>query len=395
MKRPCWPCARLPAWGALLLLVLAAPPPLNAATVRTSLQARASAGYDSNPLRLRDAGPGGTFGELRLSTGAGVVVNPRLAFLVDAGAVTRRHDGEAAHANMDTWDLRAGLRLAPIRGQRHRLQVDAGATYEGRRLTFTDRATGAPYVITEDPNANPPLTRAIGERLDADATGAYLDLRWTLGPRLALFARSLLQHEDYREDYRDSQVLDSLDNRRVSVTPGAEIALAGDARLSVSYTHTELDYDERPARDASGGSAPEPASYRFSGWQTSLTLQPARRWRAGFGLAATDRNDRFAGYYSYADRAAFGWISREAGNRGRWLLFATRRDLAYDRATVTSDPDGELRGSDLLRALGRYEHKMTSRLSLLAEAGTQSVDNPDPLFAYDRSWAMVGMKYKQ
>jgi hypothetical protein len=400
---PIWPSASGPRArlaGIVLLLAVGGYGLSSPATAeegrRLAWQAALYTGYDSNPLRLAGQERGGPFAELRLDAIGSLRLSERAGLFVDAGGRGRLHDAPLSNANLAGLDVRAGSDITLARGTRSHLLVAVGGQYGRSRLTFTDRLTGEEYVVVEDRAATPPLTRAIPDRLDADAGGAFVNFRWRVNRRLILSLDTALDRIDYVEDYLDSDVLSSLDNRRLWIEPAAQVIFAGDIRLTVAVSRSAVDYDERPARDETGQEVPGVStSYRYTGYRLALDFHPGPRWDARLGLSGNDRDDLFAGYYGYRDLAAYAWASRPLGPKDRLQGYISVRDLDYSLATVTDSPDGERRGSEVLRGVGRYERLLSKVLTLLVEAGLQRSRNPDPLYAYDRNWSLVGIRFRQ
>ena len=381
--------------AALLLLAgVARPAPAVETTAR--VQAGVAAGYDANPLRVSGGSEGGGFTELRLDLALGVDLGDRTGLFVDLDGRQRRHVTDLSDADFLTARARAGFNWTPWRSGRRHLSLAGGGSYGLQRLTFIDRATGAVYEIVEDPSATPPVIRSIPDRLDVDRAGAFLNLRARLSRRVRVFLDTALERNDYAEDYDGSNVLESLDHDRLTLTPGVRLILHSRARLTLSVTGTMADYDERLARDLAGDPAPGVLNeYRYITHRASLDLLPGRSWETSFGVNTVDREDPYAGYYNYGGTALFAFVKNSFTPRTTWQLFASYRELDYENATVSSAPDSEFRSSDAMRFVGRVEHSLTDSLLFFAEGGYQNSDSNDPDYTYERDWAMAGFRYRR
>jgi hypothetical protein len=247
----------------------------------------------------------------------------------------------------------------------------------------------------EDPAATPPTTINRSQRLDLDSSGAFLNMRWRTSQRLQFALDTEFSRDDHLRDYRESAVVSSLDSRRLAVTPGAVITLNNLARLHVGVGVTRLNYEDRPALDGQGNQVPgSTAAYDYTTYRLALDLIPAPRWDLRLGVLQTVRDDAYAGYYTSRERSAWMAVRRPVGQVHQWQGYLSLSDLNYATATVTGDPDGEVRSSEVLQLVGRYQRKMASAWTLFLEGGFLKSTNPDPVYAYDRDWTLVGITFR-
>ncbi|MCZ6650300.1 MAG: hypothetical protein O7D35_06480 [Acidobacteria bacterium] len=378
--------------AGLLAACLRAP---DAALRKIGLQAGTLVGYDSNPLRLSDNRTAAAFSELRLDSVADLDVHQSAGFLIELHGRLRLHEQPAAGADYQQMDLRAGFDWMPYRSTSSHVAVALGGLYRSRRTTFLDPTSGQDYVLVEDPATTPPTTINLAERLDLDSAGAFLNMRWQTSRRLQFAVDSEYRRDDHRQDYRESPVVSSLDARRLAVMPGAVITLHNLARLRLAAGVTHLDYDERLALDSQGNEVPGTTrTYDYTTYRLALDLLPAPRWDLRLGLLQTARDDTFAGYYTFRQRSAWMSVRRPIGQLHLLQGYLSLGELNYATATVTGDPGGEVRSSEVLQFVGRYRRKMTSAWTLFVEGGFQKSTNPDPVYAYDRGWSLVGITFR-
>ena len=353
------------------------------------------AGFDSNPLLVSDAGPSGAFTQLRLDGGLTryVGAGSAAAFFLDGHVARRTDESRTSDAGHDGGNLRLGVALSPgFAG--HRLVVFTGGRLAAYRGTFTDRATGRVYEAAVVPPTDPPSTMPIPDRLDFDNTGAFLNLRWKQGRRLTWSIETSWDRTDYVEDYAENTALDPLDHRSVTVRPGASFRLGDLATLAFHVALTDLDYDDRPALDEAGTKVPGTTrTYHYARHQLLLQVKPAEPWSLHVALAAGGRDDDYAGYYDSVSRSGSVAVGRYFGRKSRLQLIASLRDVEYDHATVSGDPTDEIRGSDERHFVGRFTRTIGEHLRWYVEGGTQQTDSRDPVFAYDRDWALTGIRF--
>lgn len=366
------------------------------AALRTvKLQAGTLVGYDSNPLRLADNRTAAVFSELRLDSVADLDVNESAGFFIELHGSLRLHERTTGGADYQQVNLRAGFDWMPYRSPSRQIAVALGGLYRSQRTTFLDPATGQDYVLVEDPAATPPTTINLARRLDLDSTGAFLNMRWKASRRLQFALDTEFRRDDHRQDYRESPVVSSLDARRFMVVPGAAITLHNLARLRLAVGVTRLDYDERPSLDSQGNEVPGTTrTYDYTTYRLALDLLPAPRWDLRLGMLQTARDDTFAGYYTFKQRTAWVSVRRPVGRIHQWQGYLSLSDLNYATATVTGDPAGEVLSSEVLQFVGRYQRKVASAWTLFVEGGYQKSTNPDPVYAYDRDWSLVGITFR-
>jgi hypothetical protein len=363
---------------------------IQAAEVETDLGVDLALGYDSNPLAVSGERAGGAFADLDLDAGLTVRLHDRADLFARADAALRAHGGDLTDADERRLEARTGIVLTPHHGASSKFTLALGGTYALRRSTFTDPVTGEIYTV---PTASDPAP--IPDRFDRDDTGAFLELRWKVNHRVRLAVETVLLNSDYLADYAPDTELHSLDHRTRSVRPSILFRLADSAWVEVSGAWTDRDYEHQPARDLTGEEVPGTRrDFRYTGYSTALRFAPSHRWRMGLGMVTSSRDDAYAGYYDSGGMTSYAWASRQIRDRDRVQLFGSWREMEYDHAVIASDPDGDLRGSDALRFIGRYERETARRLILYLEAGTERTDDRDPVYTYDRDWVSSGFRYR-
>jgi hypothetical protein len=230
--------------------------------------------------------------------------------------------------------------------------------------------------------------------LDYDSSSAFLNLRWRQSRRVSFFLESAVDRVKYVEDYSYMTDLDPLDYRSSTLRPGASVDLGASAVIGISLVLTDLDFDRRTALDRSGTEVPGTRrEYRYSQLHLKATVEPAENWKLSGGFLGNGRDDTYDGYYDSETRLGFFAVERSLGARSKLRAQATIRDVSYDRATVTGDPEDGLLGNDERRYLGRFEQALGPHLRWFVEAGSERTDSEDPLFAYERQWALSGVHY--
>jgi hypothetical protein len=383
-------------WVGVCAVVLTFAQPPHAAEPATGLAVTLAYGYDSNPLRLNDGGEDGAYAELALGGGVNLGLNPRLRWFLNGGARTRDHESALSGADATTGDVRVGFEITPNPYAYRKLLIALGGLYGVSRSTFIDRATGRVYEVESDPPTDPPTAVPIADRFDADTSGAFLDLSWSVNRRIRLGLSALLEHADYVEDYTGSTALHPLDYRAFTLEPRLFVRLHRIMGLGLSVVRTDLQYDEHPALDGNGSEVSGTTrEYDYTDLRINLRLAPGKRWILEAGLRGGARVDTFAGYYDFDSQVAYLSLSHRPGERSRLQLYASNRELDYDRAAVPGSVDGDLRASDVTRVVVRFDWRLQKWLELFGEGGTQQTGNADPIYAYERDWVLTGITFRR
>jgi hypothetical protein len=353
------------------------------------------AGTDSNPLRVQSDGPDGWFSELRLAGAATGRLSPRAAWRASGVVSARGYESSSRDAGTEAGSGRLGLDLSLGPVERARGVLSLGLVGAVDRSTFTDRASGEVYVVEAEPATLPPTLVAIPDRFDAATVGAYVDADLRLGSRVAGFVASTIESVDFLEEYGDRTALDSLDYRALTLEPGLRIALHANATLRCSVAWTDLEYEEQAGLDASGEAiAGTTRSYRASEARLAVSLEPAARWALDVGVRGGPRRDAQAGYYDLDSIGAAIGVRHRPSWRTQLQLAASTRDVDYVRATVIDSTSAELRGSRADRVAGRFDYDVRRPTTVYGEVGVESIKNNDPVFAHDRRWIAIGLRYR-
>lgn len=370
--------------------------PLPAADQSSDLEIGLVLGYDSNPLASSGEAGSGSFAELRLDTGTRVgFMEGRVSMFLDADGSARNHQSSLSHADDLHLETRGGLALVPFSGVRSKVSLALGVSYGVHRSTFTDPVTGEIYRLAASSPLDPEEGEEIPDRFDYDDAGAFVDLRWKVNRRLRISLEGSRGRTDFTEDYADIDSLQSLDSRADTVRPSVLFKVADSVWIELFGSWTDRKYDRQPARDASGEEvAGVMRDFSYSGYGVIVRVAPATRWRGGFGTIASSRNDTYAGYYDSTGLTSYTWLSRKAGERGLIQLLGSWREQDYENVVIANDPDGDLRGNDTTRIIGRYEREMKGRFVLYFEAGSERSGDRDPVYTYSQNWASTGFRFR-
>jgi len=376
-------------------LIVLAPGPLRAEPPRVNLEAEVAAGLDTNPLELsgevlpREAIPSGSF--MQISAGGRLAGQwtDRAGWFASAEGHGRFHPSSFDEADASHGRMEGGLGLVLwSRGER-RLSAALRGSFGMERSTFVDPATGSIY-FAGDPNA----PHAIPDRFDRDATSVNVDLRFRASKRLLFLLDSSLVRDDYAEDGDRTAPVDSLDGRSIVARPGVRWNITESIRLDVSTEWGSVAYDELPSLDENATAVPdEPRRYRSTQLRAALRVEPSARWSFSVGGAAGRRDDLHAGYYDSLGESAYGTASWSPREGLRMSLQMSRSHVDYEHATLDGTADGELRGGDVVTTSAAIEKDLFTHLTVRAQGARVASSNQDPLYTYDRAWALVGLRY--
>lgn len=374
---------------AALLLVSAGG--AHAADSPWQIEAGLTSGYDSNPLRLPVNERGGTYMEGVAEVGRDLDLGDRLLFSFNAGAEHRAHGEGLADADETRGVLQASLELTPARNvwppmSPHKSRwfvLTAGARLTARRDTFTSRATGDVFEVDDGSGTSVPIP----ERFDFNRLEAFFDGEWKPRHKTTVYLNTLYAAKDYVEDYGQIPTVESLDHTTLSFTPGVNFDATRRLEIEATLNRSSRDYATRTAVDGTGASVPGTRrQYVYTGYDVRFRVSPNRRWRFTLGLRGGDREDTYANYYDYTSLTGFAWWRVKIGDRSRLRMNISFRDRDYDRSTINDEADGELRSSETLRVSAGYTRSVAKRFAVTIEAGVQSVDNRNPIYAYDRQF---------
>ncbi len=369
-----------------------------AGSTEADVQVDLSAGHDSNPLLLsheapllEGAPPAAAFTEVGLASRLTHQWNPRVGFFVAADGSGRFHAASLDEADSSRGRVEAGMATMIFSRGDARMTAALRASFGAERSTFVDPATGGIYFVESDPN----VMTAIPDRFDANLSTLNLDLRLRTSSRLLFLLDTSLLREDYTEDYEEIPTLEPLDARRWLVRPGVRWSISAHLRLDVTGEWGGTHYDDLSALEEDGSTATGTRRrYESGGVRAALRVTPSDTWAFSLGFGATDRHDTHAGYYDTTGDTVFGSLSWNPGQHTRLGLRAIQSVYDYERATVDGTLNGDRRGGDTLRVAATVERDLVERLTLFGEAGTLRSNNLDPLYEYDRHWALAGLRFK-
>ncbi len=377
--------------GWLPLLVLLVPASGQAAELKPTLELELGQGHDSNPLELPSDQEGGFFTQVELDAGLDVELNPEVGLFVHADGTRRLYRSALSDGDYGWADARAGAAFTPYHSGFRRLSVGLGGTYGSYRSTFIDPATGQVLLFGSDPNT----AIEIPDRFDFDSAGAFLDLRLRLHRSVLLFLDSRIERRDFVDKYDEVPALQSLDDRTLTVEPGARWLVGDRVTLEGSFVWMDRKYDHLHSLDQEAVEVPGTRrEYRYKGLGLTLGIDPYQDWNISLGHRGTERDDRFAGYYDSEGTWSFLSVAYSLHERNHFLVYASRRTLHYDNATVDLESDGRVRGGEILQVLGRADRGLGDHFSVFFEAALIRTDDRDPIYVYDRDLARVGLRWK-
>ncbi|HKY31864.1 MAG TPA: hypothetical protein VJV23_04950 [Candidatus Polarisedimenticolia bacterium] len=376
-------------------LFLSHPLTVQAAPLRWELDAGVAAGIDTNPLELSRealpaaAIPSGAFTEASAGGRLTGEWSPRAGWFTSVEGSGRFHPASFDEADSAQGRVEAGLGFILWSEGERRLSAALRGFAGAERSTFVDPATGGLY-LAGDPNAPVPIP----DRFDRDATGAALGLRLRTSARLLLLLDSRVSRDDHTQDYDGVPDIDALDSRSLLLRPGARWNITDSVRLDVIGEWAAVHYDELPSLDSQGSPAEdEPRRYVSRQVRASLSVEPSARWSFLLGGSAGRRDDVHAGYYDALAESAQAGVVWSPLEGLRASLRMAQSQVDFSNATVGAVADGEPRGGDVVTVAGSIEKDLFERLTVRAEAARVSSSNRDPLYTYDRSWALVGLRY--
>ncbi len=367
-------------------------------TTDSTLQASVAYGYDSNPLDLNREvvtgpfeAPRGDYTLLDLDARLAHKWSSRAGYFLSGSGQSRLYSSSLEDADTGSARAEAGVGFIIFARGERKLSAAVRGSYGVERSTFVDPATGLTYVTFADPNTLVPIP----DRFNIDVTSARVDLRLRTSRRLMFSLDSVLERQNYTDDYPDVPTLEPLDERTLTLMPGLRFDVSDRLRLEATATLSGQRYDalsalEEDATPAAGARR----RYRTSGLRVAIRFAPREKWSFQAGLGGDSRDDVHAGYYDSTSVSGFVSASCDLSAVMRAGLRVSRASFNYDRATLDFASNGDVRGGDLLYAAATLERDFGGHLTLFGEMGTVRSDNRDPLYTYDRNWAHAGIRYR-
>lgn len=347
-----------------------------------------SYGADSNPLELPADAESGAYTQADFGFSIVPSAGRRVGLLASGDGLRRWHEAPAADADEGWADLRGGISVVPYVNGSRRLTMAAGGAYGASRATFIDPATGEVYE-----HVGTSISTAIPDRLDHEASGVFMDLKYQAGRNLLVYVDAESGRRNYAEDYREADGLHSLDDRSTSVEPGLRARLWRVLVLDLSWSRTLRRYDEMPALEDGAVEVPGVRrEYRYSRYQVTAKVAPGGGWEIVAGVRATDRSDLHVGFYDTIGTSSLLSVGWAPAKGTRLRLATTRSSVGYPNAPVGSNPNGETRESDVRRLVAHVEHGLRGGLSIYLHAGREESRDRDPDYVYDKRWAHAGVR---
>lgn len=156
------------------------------------------------------------------------------------------------------------------------------------------------------------------------------------------------------------------------------------------------EYDERPARDATGTQllTNPPLEYTYLAFQTSFGYRLSRKFWARLDYRRTQRDDQFVGYNDYTQNAFRGQLHFRPTARWKAHLSLTQRSFDYPNAFAFNEPAGGPKDLDAMTGSFWSEFRVTKKLSIWVEASLTDVTSTDARTEYDRTRTMLGVKWE-
>jgi hypothetical protein len=378
-----------------IAVLLLSPRVLCAAPAEVDLDAEVAAGADTNPLELSrevlpgEAIPSGMFTQVSAGGRLAAQWTARAGWFAAAQGRGRFHPARFDEADSSSGRLEAGLGFVLWTHGERRLSAAVRGAVGAERSTFVDPASGGIY-LAGDPNAPQPIP----DRFDLNATTVGVDLRLRTSSRLLFLLDSSLARHDYRQDYDEVPGVDSLDGRSLLVRPAVRWDVTDIVRLDVTGEWGAVRYDELPSLDESAAPVEDaPRSYRSGSLRAALRVEPSSRWSFSAGVGTGRRDDVHAGYYDSQGDTAHGSVTWSPVEGLRASLRLSQAQVDYRHATVDNTVNGDLRGGNVLATSAIIEKDLFEHLTVRAQAARVQSSNRDPLYTYDRTWALLGLRY--
>lgn len=348
---------------------------------------RMVSGVDNNPYRLADGGnEQAIFTAVSVDQDLSKYIGKNNRMFIDVGGDGVLYQGDFQDA--DKWSARARVGFKSKRRSpevfhfKTRLQVEG----EIRRKTYIERSTGQVADFGGE---------EIAERFDTNT----VRFRSVIDAKPLGWLRSIIdvsaERVNYTEDYA-ALGLSELDYEQGTAVAELKFRLADPLTFSLAAPVSVRRYLNRRARDIDGNLiADTDLEYTYYGIEAGMVIKPNSAFRLSLKAAYEQRDDNESGYYDRTRqlvavnmRYAFGH------NMLRLRGFYTSRELRADAPAAPVDPTDYGRTRDGYTASLVFERRFGfHQLPTFAflEVRYQSYDNSDPIYAYDRGRAVIGI----
>lgn len=348
---------------------------------------RVVSGIDDNPYRLAGGG-----GEQAIFTAVSVdqelskYIGKNNRMFFDVGGDGMLYQGDFKDATRWSARTRVGFKSKQRSPEafhfKTRLQVEG----ELRRKTYVERSTG----VVADFGG-----QEIGDRFDTNT----LRFRTVIDAKPLRWARTILdvsaERVNYVEDYA-ALGMSELDYEQGTAVAEFKFKVADPLTFSIAAPVSLRRYLDRRARDIDGNQIPNSdLEYTYYALEAGLVIKPSSAFRLSLNASHEERDDNESGYYDRTRQKMALNVRWAFGHNLLRLRGAySTRELRADAPAVTNDPGDYGRTRDGYSARFVFERRFgIHRLPTFAflELRYQSYDNSDPVYAYDRGIAVLGV----
>lgn len=293
-------------------------------------------------------------------------------------------DSETGNADEYNHRLTVGLeRLLNQKGRREDT-LTVAPYLKIHDKTYYDRDTGEPKVTN--------LGTDLSDRYSYTAVGveAQIDHETAALPHKLRANYAKLDYDEPKPTFT------SYDHTYYLLGGQADLRVARGAKVILSYDYYVRDYDERLARDLSGGLTPgSTREYIYNRFGASLRNRLSDAWVLYLDYDLTDRKDDYVGYNDYTQDAYGLRVVYDSGKLMRVRMRARWWERDYDNAFAFDDPTQPRMTYDAFELALRGDYKMDRNYGLWAEYRSWDQDTTDLRYRYERYQAMVGVRWEK
>ena len=198
-------------------------------------------------------------------------------------------------------------------------------------------------------------------------------------------------------NYEDTEVVPEYDHEYFVFAAHAQYRFTQTSLLRLTVDKYSRRYGDRPAFDLNGNQLITNPDLRYDYLAVGLTARQritSKMW-FGFNIERTEREDRYLGYNDYT-RDEFGVDFRwKPTPRFKFELAAYYRNYAYPNAFAFHNPVAGVKTLEAVRGNLLAEYRMTSHLSITAEAEFRESTSTDTRIGYDRTLFSLGVTWQQ
>lgn len=198
-------------------------------------------------------------------------------------------------------------------------------------------------------------------------------------------------------DYETTEAISEYDHEYFLVSLYGQYKFTNTSLLRITTDFYSRRFSDRPARDLDGRQLVGNPNLRYD--YIALTLRARQRvtdsiW-FGFDVERTERTDTYVGYNDYT-RDSFGFeFHWDPSYRFGLELDSNYRLYDYPNAFAFHNPVAGSKTQESLDASFTATYRITSNLSLVAEAWLREVVSNDIRIQYDRTQYVLGVRWEQ